>query len=78
MATLKKPISVRLEGNQRRLLDYLSDKNFNAKPTTLIRIAIDTLARVAELNKGFIPNPDEICLASALVRRAATDRRRSR
>ena len=62
MATLKKPISVRLEGKQRLVLDYLSERNYHAKPVHLIRAAIDLMAAIAERNGGLIPLSDHIVL----------------
>lgn len=76
MASLKNSISVKLRGDQRLTLDYLGAKNYDTKPTKLIRISIDILKRVADLNNGLIPPPEQIFLQNALINRAAADRRR--
>lgn len=73
MASLKNSISVKLRGDQRLTLDYLGAKNYEQKPTKLIRTGIDILKRVADLNNGFIPPLEWI-----LIDRAARDRNRSK
>jgi hypothetical protein len=78
MATLKNSISVRLEGNQRLKLNYLSERNYHAKPVHLIRAGIDLMAALAEQNNGLIPLPEHVTLLSALARRAHRDSRRTR
>lgn len=77
MATGKKnSISLRLEGHQRLKLDYLSERNYHAKPALLIRAGIDLMVALAERNKGQVPLPEHVALLSDLVRRAGRDKRR--
>lgn len=78
MATLKKnAISLRLEGNQRLKLDYLSERNYHAKPVHLIRAGIDLMVALAERNKGLVPLPEHVALLIELGRRAKNDKRRT-
>jgi hypothetical protein len=78
MATLKKnSISLRLEGNQRLKLDYLSERNYHAKPAHLIRAGINLMVALAERNKGQVPLPENVALLTDLARRAGYDKRRT-
>ena len=77
MASLNNSISVKLRRDQRLALDYLGERNFDTKPTKLIRISLDILKHVADLNNGVVPPLEMIALHSALIRRAAADRKRS-
>ena len=78
MATLKNSISVRLEGNQRLKLNYLSERNYHAKPVHLIRAGIDLMAALAERNNGLIPLPEHVALLTSLAHRAQRDSRKTR
>lgn len=70
------PIPVRLYRDERTALDYLSITNHDLGPCKLVRIGVELLTHVSQLNGGQIPLFSQIKLTKALVRRAQRDARR--
>ena len=74
---MRDPIPVRLYDQQRTAVDYLSRTNHDIGPCKLIKVAVDLLIHLAQLNAGQIPLANQVRLHRAIVpARLAKKRRR--